>query len=35
VDPNYLSSVSCILALFALMRATHRERMAAKRAATA
>jgi len=29
---NTVSSVSCILGLFALMRATHRERMAAKRA---
>jgi hypothetical protein len=27
-----IGSVSCILGLFALMRATHRERMAAKRA---
>ena len=28
-----IGSVSCIVGLFALMRATHRERMAAKRAA--
>ena len=30
-----IATVSCLLALFALMRVTHRERMAAKRAAAA